>query len=123
MVLDLEQRRAEVRVLGLGTHALGLAGGEVAGEHAAVAAAGKVHPGFGFFNVERPGIEELDEAFGADEVGVEGDEGGEEDGGGELHGGRGGVWGVCSWGCLEEEDVWCWLLLLVMVLQNVPGGG
>ena len=44
LVLDLELSSTVSVELGLGTHALGLAGGEVAGEHAAVASAGEFDP-------------------------------------------------------------------------------
>jgi hypothetical protein len=116
LVLDLELGGAEVGVFGLGTHALGLAGGEVAGEHAAVASAGEVDPGLGFLVVLAPAP---GEAARAGDFGVDGDEGGEGDGGGDLHGGR-GVFSFEGWfvECFQGRG---WKMLVVR-WWCFPGG-
>jgi hypothetical protein len=101
LVLDLELDIGVAGVLGVRAHALGLAGGVVAGEHAAVAPAGEVDPGLGLGLVEAPAP---GEAAGSGDLGVDGGDDGDGDGGGELHGGRCGSWivwkrGMCNVGC------------------------
>ena len=85
LVLDLELGSTVSVELGLGTHALGLAGGEVAGEHAAVASAGEIDPALdlGLVHAPAPG-----EAASHSDFCVDGGDDSQSDGGGDLHGGR-----------------------------------
>lgn len=111
LVLDLEQRSQASR---LGAHALCLARREVAGEHAAVASAGKIDPSLGLARgAPTPCVAASHRDFC-----VDGRDDGEGESGGDLHGGWCVFGEVCG---LDKEGERLILMMCGLMVENASG--